>query len=561
MTKSYEIHPAIGIARLGSSDEYYLGPEPDCSQGDYDDQNAAKSDTYARTAPPSQFRDAAGNLKRQAVRFRVLEVDRDDTTGKILSSRELYGNRIKEISWTVHLANRKAITSRFLDSTKLRNPQVSAAQREKKLVIDGGKKTLNGPDQRAELDGGQFMESVSVPLGRAWTDAGGRLLAIGGKGTSGCVGGPAELMNFADNDYWYDDTSDGPVTASIKLLDDSTPTVVGAWLIVAPFDFAPDIDSFISLYDVVYQVSVSQTVAPPPAQTNFYRDVLPLLKRVRKYRWVNSATMRAETQDRHTSWRDETSSLFQQLANPAADPNADPQTKPNEARAYRYRKMLLAHLPDPANPTTGKREVRMPRLHDHQNSDYGMLPLTQIQYDHVKHWADGNFVADAGAKAEWLVDAVNRIALEACSGGAFYPGMETPRIMRDKVAMYVKPFPRLDTAALKPGEITSGLAVPWQADFFDCQDDGYAAWWPATRPDQVFTEAPQRVVDSQPEEMSRWDDGVSTRKDMVEKWEKLGIVRRTRVDPLQLPPKARPSLDTEPDGTFAYFEWERVLPR
>ena len=51
----YEIHPAIGIARVGSSrlssDEgFFHGPEPDGS-------------------PPNNYRDSAGDLKRQAAQL------------------------------------------------------------------------------------------------------------------------------------------------------------------------------------------------------------------------------------------------------------------------------------------------------------------------------------------------------------------------------------------------------------------------------------------------------------------------------------------------------------
>ena len=60
----YEIHPAIGIARVGSSrldsDEgFFIGPEPGGS-------------------PPAHYRDSAGDLKRQAARFRVFACRRDD---------------------------------------------------------------------------------------------------------------------------------------------------------------------------------------------------------------------------------------------------------------------------------------------------------------------------------------------------------------------------------------------------------------------------------------------------------------------------------------------------
>ena len=57
MSISFEIHPTIGIARLGASDGFFIGPEPD-------------------EPPPSSYRDAGGIL-RQAARFRIFRVERD----------------------------------------------------------------------------------------------------------------------------------------------------------------------------------------------------------------------------------------------------------------------------------------------------------------------------------------------------------------------------------------------------------------------------------------------------------------------------------------------------
>ena len=70
----YEIHPAIGIARLGSSsltssDGVFLGPEPGGLR-------------------PTRYRDPEGNLKRQAARFRVFKCRRDDTR-RLLEATEL----------------------------------------------------------------------------------------------------------------------------------------------------------------------------------------------------------------------------------------------------------------------------------------------------------------------------------------------------------------------------------------------------------------------------------------------------------------------------------------
>jgi hypothetical protein len=43
----------------------------------------------------------------------------------------------------------------------------------------------------------------------------------------------------------------------------------------------------------------------------------------------------------------------------------------------------------------------------------------------------------------------------------------------------------LNPANLKAGDMTKRMAVPWQADFFECQEH----WWPSQRPDVVFGEA------------------------------------------------------------------------
>lgn len=81
------IYPGIGIARLGNSEaEFFLAPEvPD---------------------PPRKrigfYRDATGARKRQAQGFRVYGLNAD---GRAVA--ELTADNA-EISWSVHLANKKA---------------------------------------------------------------------------------------------------------------------------------------------------------------------------------------------------------------------------------------------------------------------------------------------------------------------------------------------------------------------------------------------------------------------------------------------------------------------
>src|SRR5918993_4944670 len=86
------IHPSIGVARVGNSDDAFLiGPEV----------------TDPPPDPPGFYRDAAGKLKRQAARFRVYGLN---AAGEAVA--ELTCDTAV-IQWTVHLANKKAAWFEF----------------------------------------------------------------------------------------------------------------------------------------------------------------------------------------------------------------------------------------------------------------------------------------------------------------------------------------------------------------------------------------------------------------------------------------------------------------
>jgi hypothetical protein len=569
MSVTYEIHPAIGVARVGNSASvkgYFVGPEPAVTEKAYRDGETAPG--IARTPARSTFRDANGALLRQAVRFRVFKVT-TDAQGKVLKKEALAPET--PIQWGVRLANRKAVAPRFDDPGTLRNGGDPAC------LIDSGLQriaTVGAPGQELA---GQFRKQ-KVTLGNAWIE-GGWLYLLGGHGNSGMrpkLGGesapvaagatkgasaktgkeePADL-DYADNDDWYDDTSDGPIYAKV-LADNGWQPVTPAWALVAPADFAPEIDSFVSLYDVARQAAIDMGAQsyPAPGATAFFKDVLPVLERVRRYRWVNGPSIRAETQDRHARWA--TPQSLQELADKDSE------------KGSRARKMMWAHLPVPPDlpdplptgyvlPAHDSRQVYMPRLYsqDGESKD-GVLSLLPYQYLHILNWQGGRFDRDRPPEIEFACDAMDRIALEACSGGAFFPGIEAPRITRDP-RIYAAPLrfrqkgdgdpntaanadpahPSPLTAAsdfdgLVAGQVTEGLAIPWQADFYYCQQGRDAAWWPASRPDDVFHEShpPKVVVDSLSDWTVRWDDNVANARDMVSKWSRLGIVRKIQAVP------------------------------
>lgn len=512
MATAYEIHPAIGIARAGNSTDFFVGPEPG-------------------GAPPARYRDGGGSLLRQAARFRILRCDRD-AHGVLRSATEVTAAHAT-IEWTVHLANGKAAAPEFPPSPskapvaggRLRNPgQANRAA----LVIDPGPATVAGANQRHALDGGTFL-GVPVPLGEVRTDADGRLLVLGGFGTSGSAppGTPAPITHFANNDHWFDDMSDGSVTATVKVGARGRKTPAKpAWLICAPPDFAPPVANFVTLYDVAYQAAVDRGWRTVPDQPSFTRDVQPILARAVGYQWVLELGRRGHAAG---SGMGDFASQWAMLADPSSG------TAP-------MRQAVLRVLRDPSKPATGDDTGFMPRLHA---SDYAVFPNhvlrpTATQYAVMTQWAAGHFVSDLDhppADIELLPDALDRVALQACSGGPFFPGIEVWGVMADP-ATYSEPF-RVDAAAHRPGQLTQGNAVPWQADFLACSTDAHAqlGWWPAQRPYQVLP-SPEATTSQ------FWHRGITGYRGMVDQWHELGVVVEARA----------------PDGRTVFVESERRHP-
>ena len=121
-TSRYRIHPAIGIGRVGNApaSEYFLGPE-------VPSQRVQRVDDVGTSVPPFK---SNGLIKRQAARFRIWEYV--ETNGVWTPSREvsLADDDVVELTWTVHLANRKASFLEFhglAGSPSIRSETTSAA--------------------------------------------------------------------------------------------------------------------------------------------------------------------------------------------------------------------------------------------------------------------------------------------------------------------------------------------------------------------------------------------------------------------------------------------------
>ena len=500
MSTKYRIHPAIGIARVGDSpDDFFVGPEapgvlPALKKPD---------DTSTQ---PGKYKDAGQHIKRQGARFRIYEYT-EDATGAVTKVREITAAEA-QIEWEVHLVNRKAAEAKRFFPVGGNTPRNKGVVDRNKLVIDPGPQRISGVNQGMKKLQGKFMDTINVQLGDLLTDTAGRLIVLGGHGKSQSHDGRPLSENeddFADNDGWCDDTSDGSIQATIKLKGSTeTITADSAWLIVAPPDFAPPIENVVTLYDAVYNVMAKfdpRLAVTDSAKVSFTRDIYPILWRVSNMHWVSdfAASGHGEGSGGH----------FISHVNKLADNN------PSDKGRTRIFQRLQ-------NPKGGGGD--MPRLAT--SPGIPGVSLTEVQYQKMKRWSEGKFEADwSGAEPalppfEKLPEmdrprALDQAALGACVGGPFFPGIEVGRIMLDKKT-YDKKRPFRINTKHKAGELTARMAVPWQADFFACESDRDVSmdWWPGQRPDQVLRGSTRE----------QWRLGVAGMNQMVDLWAQLGFV-------------------------------------
>ena len=492
------IHPAIGIARVGNAGfvggttntpaeaaDFFVGPER----------------PFETSPPPGGYK-RNGRVRRQAARFRVYGYDADDNLlGEITADDA-------DISWTVELANKKAsfrVFTGLSKSTVLRNQLVADEKREK-LDIKPGPRTLDGPSQSAAFDDGSFSDFTpdgtehpvdSIYLGEIQTEPSGRLLVLAGEGSAAS---PQDrpITSFVNNDGWYDTVGDGPVRATVRLRDGKQFEAAPSWVICAPPKFAPSLRNIVTLMDVLFDRFVNrENWLSPPVQPSFKFDIFPILERAMMAKWLL-----AQASDIHD---------FIELAFPPAGDG--------------IRRGIFDRL---RHPQSGQNQVgmNMPMLFDDSNAwevsgDEG-LALTPTMYAMLNQWASGDFVQDWDGTppqppTDITPDGLDRAAVENCSGGGFFPGIEAGWMLRDDLE-FVEPF-RLDQSKLTAGDISRQMAIPWQADFYKCTTSGVneVGWWPQQRPDDVFIEGSNEQV--------QWiRDKINSHLDMVQKWHELGFV-------------------------------------
>jgi len=507
------IHPSIGVARVGNSaDEFFIGPEV----------------TDPLPEPPGFYRDKTGALKRQAARFRIYGLNAAGQVVAELTAKDA------QIEWSVHLANKKSAWYQFqiaLDIPEAASAPPSllrnaAIGNRSQLVIDPGLRQINGVSQQGGkkhvFDTGKFM-GTSVYLGELRTDEAGHLIVLGGRGHSASFDG-SKAITFANNEGWYDDISDGPVTAKV-VYDGNKLEVDPAWIVVAPPNYAPMQKSVRTMWDLMRDVAIKAGTLPRPSRPSFDNDIRPLFERLSRLQWVNAGFAaafgwKAPNDFTRPEW-------MARLANPTPDAKEMRQTIANHFRVFDRDAWSPTPWPWGYGDAMNIPPAATPRQH---------VVLTDTQLSFLQQWAKGDFEPDYDSHRQParkieempLVEQaamLDTASLEHCLADAFHPGCEMTWPMRQS-SIYIAPYRILhaapgweepqygagliqDTLSLPngplggqvPGGLTRWMAVPWQTDTASCRS-GYVktydpylpTFWPARVPNQVLARQNYDIV-------------------------------------------------------------------
>jgi hypothetical protein len=554
------VYPPIGIARLGNAagdDAYFFATE-----------------VVGGTPEPAGGFRVEGRIKRQAVRFRLYATMTDGAV------REVVAADVTTIEWRVHVANLKAGWYNFTQAMDLPDGLSKPAtrrnaleRRRDQLDITPSPIAIAGRNVAApsyRFRDGQFY-ARTVELGEVRTDGEGRLIFLGGTGMSAPFRPGMRPLTFANNDFWHDDVSDGPVRASVTIGATRIEAEPG-YVVVAPPNFAPGLFGVVTMDDTVRETFYEAGDLPRPATTNFTRDLWPIFDRLTGMGWVNHGLFVTHGHASPLDARD-----------PAViDRLRDPRP---ESRAFRRR--VLALFRDPA--AGGEVDwVKVPLVYgdafgEEDRHPRALLSASPTMHAHLRRWADGQFVDDwRGIPVPPRFEDLNptdqtahldRVALYECLGGPFHPGIELTWIMRRR-SLWAAPYrlkllPEGESVrqdygaeltpatclsggplqAAGPGALTRWMGVPWQTDEASCNSSAdYApstylsmpSFWGARVPDQVLSSnAWMRVQDARARERQRlkhffhredWlrdvraTDYYGRIQNMVTMWWQLGLV-------------------------------------
>ncbi|WP_164557993.1 hypothetical protein HF313_05330 [Massilia atriviolacea] len=501
--------------------------------------------------------------------------------------------------------------------TGYRNPDVVGDAARKALIIDPGPRSVRGAgaapvEFTAETVPPEYTHASFPPsdpgqglpvksLGEIRTDSRANLLVLGGFGHAG---GDESITGFGGGNTWHDDIADGPVTATITFKDQSVVTL-SAWVVIGSPKFAPELVNVSTWDDVALDCALKYQGARPDVydlarwpgsagwnpeyQVNYWEDIKPFLNRMADYQWV--ATVPSMTA----------------FINPPFDPN-DTSERAQEQRAQflSYFRQPPARRDATLEQAAGFIDGQNQQLFSsglQETSGIPLVPmnsgsnsvrnnvidkfsvLTDTQYFLLKQWAAGHFSPTAPALRIPNVHPLDQAGIGNCVGEPMCPGIEVTWSVRNPT-VYSAPYQirhRHDEAyyyqhglswsedetapvdwsaptvgaGCEPGDLTKRMAIPWQADFFDCSvqfinfdnpnevknpatmiptpPTYYSYWWPPQSPWNVigggYTAEEQRLTGVPAGMQVMYSRGVNSFTQMITAWKYLGFVANQNHDP------------------------------
>ena len=481
----FRIHPAIGFARVGNSEAYYLAPETiaglNVSATTTTGGLPIRPGTESDTIDSNDLRDNKGALKRQAARFRIFQYERAQAAAypsgpatEIKLGSIVDGKRVVDIIWTAHIANKKANSYVFngdlglalyekpnASQLTVRNPSegsdLGSANRLRRLVIDPGPRAVRGADEASVnfdqqtpasyCDASGHIKTLNYPksfpddsfaplytpngkiesLGSLQTDHDGRLIVLGGYGRA-CA--------------WYQSDgkpypiASGPIANGVIAdlnesgwFDDSADGPVSAVLLLD--------DGSVQTVQAAWVVVAPPSFAPQILNVvSLWDDVYDTW--VRKLGLCPQIFQNGFQESYEPCFEADIYPIFRatalqrwntnlpQLAIDAHDAVGDIKASDDPAETILAG---LAYVRDPNNP---QQFSNGPPFMPLAIGDAGksFLAVTLTQYFFLKQWNRRRY-REAGATQLGFGELLDKVALANCMGGAFGPGLELTFVVRD----------------------------------------------------------------------------------------------------------------------------------
>lgn len=351
----------------------------------------------------------------------------------------------------------------------------------------------------------------------------GRLIVVGGYGRASCVnnddGSPQNLCDAIDNNGWFDDTSDGPVCATIIFEDGSVEQAIHGWVVCTDPGYAPQTRNVVSTWDDMYDTWIQQLQLQPQVYNNgfqenysasFDSDVLPVFHAAFLQRWNTALPQKGIKGHEYMA---------------SITPSDDPK-----AKLPSFQQLIRKPSPPGTKDAPSNEDgegVKMPlALGDAMKS---FLAVTETQYFLLNQWYSNQFEARATTMGEG--EKLDKVVMENCLGGRYSPGIDLTFIVRDTHLYETQwqgetgPFRiKLDTAiqtdypsatkatpflgvgyvplrdaAVQPGDLCKFMSQPWHTDYNSCAThtpdpnppgNNTLYWsWPAQRPVTIYPKA------------------------------------------------------------------------